>query len=254
MYIDVGDAKIFSAGFGSPAAPALVGIGGWVGSWELWTLPFAELSADWHTIGYDHRGCGATVADPASITLDRLVQDVFAVLDAYGVERCFLAAESAGAATAIRAAVSQPQRIAGLVIVDGAYFSEADERDPFLLGLQSDYASTLDWFVDACIPEPHCEHLKRWGRQILDRAAPAAAIALYRTTNPLDLQSELGRLSQPTLILHGEDDRILPVASAHRLAQLVPHAQLTTFPGTGHVPTMTRPHEVAREIARFLRS
>ena len=101
MFVTVGDAQIFTISFGSRALPPIVGIGGWIGSWELWADPFSILSQDWHTIAYDHRGSGATVAPPASITFARLVDDLFAVLDALGVEQCVLAAESSGALTAL---------------------------------------------------------------------------------------------------------------------------------------------------------
>ncbi len=122
MFISIDDAKIFTTAFGSPDAPCILGIGGWIGNWELWTDPFSILSETWRTIAYDHRGSGATQAPIESITFERLVDDVFAVLDAYGVERCILAAESAGALTALGAALKHPERIAGLVIVDGLYF------------------------------------------------------------------------------------------------------------------------------------
>lgn len=253
MFIPVGDAQIFSTAFGSPANPALLGIGGWIGNWELWTLPFSILSANYHTIAYDHRGSGATLAPTASITLDRLVADVFAVMEAYGLEHCYLAAESAGAATALRAALQRPDRIRGLILVDAHYHADPPSaHDPFLAGLQQNYAATLEAFVEACVPEPDCGHIKRWGRQILDRAAPEAAIALYQTANPLDLRGELSRVAQPTLILHGDADRIVPMAAAHWLANTLPQAQLTVLPGAGHVPTLTQPAAVAAAIARFL--
>lgn len=255
MFINIGDARIFATAFGSPKAPAILGIGGWIGSWELWTQPFSLLSANWHTIAYDHRGSGATIAPTESITFDRLVDDIFCVLDAYQVERCYLAAESAGAAVAFGAALKNPQRIAGLIIVDGYYFSNtASDHDTFLAGLKSNYSATLDAFVEACVPEEDCDPIKRWGRQILDRASPEAAIALYRVTNPIDLRNELSGIRQPTLILHGEADSLVSVESAHWLAQTLPNSKLTILPGAGHVPTMTRPYEVAQEISRFLRS
>jgi pimeloyl-ACP methyl ester carboxylesterase len=255
MFIDVGEAKIFTTAYGSPNAPTILGIGGWIGNWELWALPFSLLSANWHTIAYDHRGSGATTAPVESITLERLVSDVFEVLDAYHVERAYLAAESAGAATAFRAALANPARIAGLIIVDGFYFGDTpNEKDRFLAALGSSYPAALDAFVENCVPEEGCEHIKRWGRQILDRASPEAAMALYRTTNPIDLRDELSRVNQPTRVLHGEADRLVPVESARWLAQTLPNARLTILPGAGHVPTMTRPVEVAGEIARFLSS
>jgi pimeloyl-ACP methyl ester carboxylesterase len=255
MFVDSGEATIFTTAFGPRPAPAILGIGGWIGNWELWAGPFSVLSERWRTLAYDHRGSGATQAPVETITFDQLVEDVFAVLDAYGVERAVLAAESAGALTALGAALQRPERVSGLVIVDGFYFQNTPaDADRFLAGLKSDYARTLDWFVEACVPEADCEHIKRWGRQILQRASPEAALALYRVPGSVDLRGDLGRINQPTLILHGEADALVSVEAARWLAKTLPNAQLTLLPGAGHVPTMTRPEAVAQAMARFLES
>lgn len=255
MFINVGDAKIYTTSFGSTTSPTIVGIGGWIGSWELWAEPFSILSQSWHTIAYDHRGAGATIAPAESITFNSLVDDVFAVLDAYKVEKCVLAAESAGALTALGAALKHPNRITGLVVVDGMYFRETPpEKDLFLLGLRKAYSATLDRFVETCVPESDSDHIKRWGRQIIDRASQEGAIALYLSAGEVDLRNELSHISQPTLILHGEADGIVPVKEALQLSELISNAKLSVLPGAGHVPTMTRPQEVAHEIMNFFGS
>jgi pimeloyl-ACP methyl ester carboxylesterase len=254
MFITIGNAKIYTTSFGSKTFPAIVGIGGWIGSWELWAEPFAILSQKWHTIAYDHRGAGATVTLVESITFDRLVEDVFAVLDAYAIEHCVLAAESAGALTAFGAALKNPHRIKGLVIVDGLYYREmSSESDPFLLGLRKAYTATLDRFVDVCLPEPDSDHIKRWGRQIIDRASQENAIALHLLVSGIDLRNDLPRIAQPTLILHGEADMLVPVKEAQWLAKTLPNAKLSILKGAGHVPTLTRPVEIAQEIMNFFR-
>ncbi|MFN8469312.1 MAG: alpha/beta hydrolase [Caldilineaceae bacterium] len=252
MFIDVDGAKIYTAAFGPEAAPVILGIGGWIGSWELWVEPFAMLSRHWRTVAYDHRGTGATSAPVESITFGRLVDDVFAVMDALGIERCVLAAESAGALTALAAAHERPERIAGLVLVDALYYqAPIRDDDPFLQGLQHQYAATIDWFVTACVPEPHSDHIKRWGRQILGRASQEAAIALYRSSSEPDLRADLGDIKQRTLILHGAADAIVRVEEAQRLAAALPHAHLSIVPEAGHVPTITRPQVIADAIDHF---
>jgi pimeloyl-ACP methyl ester carboxylesterase len=254
MFISIDEAKIFSTAFGSPTAPCILGIGGWIGNWELWADPFSILSEAWRTIAYDHRGSGATVTPIESITFEHLIDDVFAVLDAYEVERCVLAAESAGALTALGAALKHPERISGLVIVDGLTFSEPiGDDDPFLNGLIAHYPQTIDRFVETCVPEADSDHLKRWGRQILDRASPAAAIALYRLTGTIDLRADLPRITQSTLILHGSADALVPVEAAQWLARTLPNAKLTVIDGAGHVPTVTRPQEVAQAIQAYFK-
>lgn len=254
MFITVGNAKIYATAFGSTTSPVIVGIGGWIGSWELWAEPFAILSQSWRAIAYDHRGTGATIAPVESITFDRLVEDVFCVLDAYHVEHCVLAAESAGALTALGAALKDPKRVAGLVIVDGMCFrTTPPEKDQFLLGLRNAYPATLDRFVETCVPEPDCEHVKSWGRKIIARASQESAIALHLSASGIDLRDKLHDLTQPALILHGEADALVSVEEARQLAEALPNAKLTLLPSAGHVPTMTRPAEVAREIMSFFR-
>jgi pimeloyl-ACP methyl ester carboxylesterase len=251
MFIPVGDARLFSVGFGPGNARPILAIGGWIGNWELWAEPFSLLSTDWRTIAYDHRGSGATVAPVESITFERLVEDVFVVMDAYKVEKCVLAAESAGALTAFGAALKHPERITGLVIVDGHYHGQLEQNDPFLAGLKSYYPQTLERFVQACVPEPESEHIKRWGLLLLKRATPEAAIALYQMANSLDLRPQLPKLNVPTLIIHGEADVIVLPEEAQWLAQTLPNARLVMLPGAGHVPTMTRSQQVADAIGDY---
>jgi pimeloyl-ACP methyl ester carboxylesterase len=251
MFIPIG-AKIYASSYGSISDPAIMGIGGWIGSWELWAEPFSILSQNWRTITYDHRGAGATIAPVESITFERLVDDVFTVLDAYDVDQCILAAESAGALTALGAALKNPQRITGLVIVDGMYFRETPpEKDSFLYGLRNAYPATLDRFVDACVPEPDRDHIKRWGRQIINRASQEAAIALHLMASEIDLRNDLHRITQPTLIIHGESDVLVPVEEADWLAKTLPNSKLVILKSAGHVPTMTYPTDVSREINNY---
>jgi pimeloyl-ACP methyl ester carboxylesterase len=168
------------------------------------------------------------------------------------VEHCVLAAESAGALTALAAALARPERIRGLVIVDGLYYrGTPPDKDGFLEGLRSAYTATIDRFIEACIAEPNSDHIKRWGRQILDRAAVEAAVALYLTASGVDLRDELHRITQPTLILHGELDIVAPLDGAQMLASILPRAELIVLGGAGHVPTMTYPLQVAETITSF---
>jgi len=181
-----------------------------------------------------------------------MVSDVFAIMDAWNIEKCVLAGESAGAATALQAALQNPERITGLVLVDGAiYRPPPPQPDLFLAGLQHHYAATITQFVNTCVPEPNTDAIRRWGELILGRASQEAAIQLYQSSLGLDLRSQLSQITQPTLILHGEQDKLVSVADAQYVAAQLPNSQIHIFPETGHVPTVTRPKEVADAINQF---
>jgi pimeloyl-[acyl-carrier protein] methyl ester esterase len=87
--------------------------------------------------------------------------------------------------------------------------------------------------------------------QIVTRAEQAAAIQLYEMMYGLDLRPRLPTITLPTLIIHGEKDALVPVSAAQWLAGQLPHSQLHILPGAGHVPTMTRPQQVATLINQF---
>ena len=254
MFITKNNSKIYATSFGSERNPAILGIGGWIGSWELWAEPFSILSRDWHTLAYDHRGAGATLAPVESITYEALVEDVFTVLDAYGVERCVLAAESAGALTALGAALQSPDRITGLVIVDGVSHMEISPDDPFLLGLHHDYENTIANFILACEPIEGRDHIRRWGKQIVGRASQESAIALYRSASQVDLRADLHGIFQPALIFHGEQDALVPLDSARWLASSLPNAKLVVLKEAGHVPTLTHAEEIASRLSDFFQN
>ena len=108
MFIEVKGGKLFAIRGGPQSGTAIVAIGGWIGSSELWLEPLASLSDAYVTVSYDHRGAGLSTCAAASITFDALVHDALVVLDAFGIHRCVLAAESAGAQTALAVAARYP--------------------------------------------------------------------------------------------------------------------------------------------------
>ena len=251
MFVEVDDAQFFVVSFGQ-GPRTLVGIGGWTGSWEVWADVFGILSQEWRTVGIDHRGTGATLAGTEGVSFAQMADDLLAVLDQLGIEQCVLAAESSGAATAITAVAQQPHRFTGLVLSGGLYFQPpTDEPPPFLLGLQAAYETAVDQFIRASLPETSDPAMHAWARKILLRSDQKAAVDLYKLTLGLDLQPLLPKITPPTLLLHGDADRIVPLASSEWLASQLAQGQLHTLPGAGHAPMMTFPQEVAAAIEGF---
>lgn len=252
MFITLDETKLYTTSFGRRDAPPILFLSGWIGSWEDWADTMSVLSQDWRTISFDHRGTGATVAPLETINFDNMVADVFRVLDHYKIERCVLAAMSAGAGVALSAALQHPERFTGLVLANSMDFrGGAQPNHPFLAVLEKDYDAALDYFVSACVPEKNSEHIKRWGRQILNRASREAALALFRMARAIDLRPDLANINLRTLLLHGDLDTISPLESAQWLATTLPNASLEIVSETGHVPILTKPEEVASRINAF---
>jgi pimeloyl-ACP methyl ester carboxylesterase len=254
MLLKFPDADIFATRFGA-GDRCLVAHGGWVGSGEMWLPPFEHLSRHWRTVTYDHRGTGATTHRRPEITFEMLVDDLFRVLDALEITSCVLAGESSGALVVLEAALRQPHRFQGLVLVGGrASSSQTAGAVRFIEGCRADFNATMDAFVDACITEDDAEAEKHWGRRIVKRSNGRDAAQLMQAMWSARVEDRLGEIVQPTLLIHGRNDRINPVAMSESMAARIPDAKLVVFEDAGHVPVITRGAAVAREIEDYFAS
>jgi pimeloyl-ACP methyl ester carboxylesterase len=88
-----------------------------------------------------------------------------------------------------------------------------------------------------------------WGRALIGLGV------LWELRTPARRRTFVGRRAQlraPTLIVWGEDDRILPVAHAYHGHALISHSQLHVFPQCGHVPHVEYPETFNRLVLEFL--
>jgi pimeloyl-ACP methyl ester carboxylesterase len=251
MFLEVNGVRLHAVVFGD-GPRTFVATGGWTGSWEVWEDVIGLLStAGWRCIAYDHRGSGESPVDPALITVEAMTDDIVGVLDTLGVDRCVLAGESQGGAIAQYAAARHPERFSGLVLAAPAPTGRSEGTGGFADSCRADYPAAVEGFVAHCFPEPDIEHIRRWARNILLRAEPEQAariIEMWRDEGVPDLDPR--RIDIPTLIVHGTGDVIVPIERSRALVELLPDAELLEFDGSGHVPTMTRPREVADAICR----
>jgi pimeloyl-ACP methyl ester carboxylesterase len=253
VFLEIGDVKLHSLSFGDGPRTFLA-VGGWTGSWEVWEEPLAQLSASgWRCVAYDHRGAGESPVDPSRISVQNMIDDVAAVMDAVGIRQCVLAGESQGGAIAQYAAARWPERFAGLVLAAPAPArrSKGEGSNAFADACRADYPATVERFVGACFPEADCEHVKRWAKNVLLRAEPEQAariVEMWRDETVPEFDPRA--ITIPTLIVHGTADAIVPVDESRELAAQLHDVELLEFEGTGHVPTMTRPDEVVAAIQR----
>ena len=156
------------------------------------------------------------------------------------------------AAVAVELALRHPERIQGLALVAG---SVVHDENPLMIGfvaaLRSEFEQTLEGFVGGCIPEAESQHLRDWLRDIISRTGGERAAALLESFYGTDLSDRLPELSMPTVVIHGEQDVLRTSDAARAMAAAIPNCKLELLPGVGHVPTLTRPKEIADIIERL---
>ncbi len=144
-------------------------------------------------------------------------------------------------------------RIAGLVLVGASWQrAEAGSTAPLIGARRRDYTGALRSFIDDCLPETDSAELRHWALQLLSRASVDDAIELLRSREGIVPPPRMPRLAPPTLLIHGNCDRIVPVERSKELGGQIERAELEVLPGLGHVPIVTAAADVAGRIDAFV--
>jgi 3-oxoadipate enol-lactonase len=197
-------------------------------------------------------------------TLADLVEDTRLLVDDLGLDRVVLAGMSVGAFMAIDFALAHPERLEGLVLIDGKAAAYTDEqRADYLPGFRKcdtdgmvprDFA---EWDARYCFGPTTFKRnrtlvdtwIARWSTVI-----PARAV-WYQALSWLDKPDVTGRLREvetPTLIIHGEEDVPLPIEQAIDLLRHLPDATFVKVRGAGHSSNLEAPEIVNHALGSFL--
>jgi pimeloyl-ACP methyl ester carboxylesterase len=193
-------------------------------------------------VSYDARGHGRSGAapEPSAYGYELLAGDLEAVLDALELPRAVLAGASMGAHTALRLALTKPERVAGLVLITPSFEPDAPRGaeslagwDALARGLRED---GIDGFVRAYdfgkVPDAMRATIETVLRQRLaghERPlAVADALEAVPRSHPFEAIDELSSLSAPTLVVGSRDeaDPGHPLTVAERYAEAIPGAEL----------------------------
>jgi 3-oxoadipate enol-lactonase len=196
----------------------------------------------YRVIAYDARGHGRSspAPDPSAYGYEWLAGDLQAVLDQLEVRRAVLAGASMGAHTALRFALEQPARVAGLALITPSFDPsmprvqhELDRWDALARGLRD---GGVEGFVRAydlsAVPEAWRETVAKVLRQRLGAhehpLAVADALEAVPRSRPFDSLSELAAVAVPTVVIGSRDeaDPGHPLDVATRYAEAIAGARL----------------------------
>ncbi len=255
-----GDVELYyeSTGDGPPVL-LVMGLGmnatGW---WR--TVPV--LAESFRVLAFDNRGMGRSSAPEGEYAMADLADDAIAVLDAAGEDSAHVYGISLGGMIAQVVALRHPERVRRLVLAATTPGGpRATPADPQTLAFFARRAAMgPEEAVWASVPYNYgpltrARHAGRIGEDIVQRLRFPFAEAPYRAQLAAALghddHERLGEIAAPTLVVHGERDRMVPVANARVLAETIPGATLRLYPEGGHLLFTDEP-ELDREVARFL--
>ena len=231
------------------AGDPLLLITGWTISSAVFE-PVLDLYAEhFECIFYDHRGSARSNGSSPS-TMGALADDAAKLLSALKIPRALVSGLSMGGMVAQEVALRHPGRVAGLVLggttPGGPFAPRLGPRELFSIargsvaerGIRAPLLFSSEFRREQ--PERVRELIGYFKRHRSSaRTIAAQTVASARFASEL----KLGRVRAPTLVMHGERDRLVPLAASRMLAAQIPDAELAVVPGTGHAFALEAPQE-----------
>ncbi|UVI37964.1 alpha/beta fold hydrolase [Brevibacterium spongiae] len=240
---------------GPDDAPALLLLQGQSNSHEWWDELRGDFSSQFRTITFDYRGTGGSRGELGELSTASFAADAAEVLDHLGVDRTAVYGTSMGGRIAQMLAVDFPERVSALVLgctTPGGPHSvkrprEVGQNLARLRGEEHtrylfDLFYTPAWTVSA-------KYSKLLGDDTMMAAESAAHLRISAGHNAWD---RLPEISAPTLVIHGDDDRMNPVDNAHLLHERIPGSQLLILPEGRHGFFEEFAEVVTPAVLRFL--
>jgi pimeloyl-ACP methyl ester carboxylesterase len=216
-------------------------------------MPFMEqLSANFDVIAPEHPGFGAS-GDPAWLdNMSDLAYFYLDFLDTLDLQAVHLVGNSLGGWLALEIAVRSQQRIASLgLLAPGGIFVRG--RPPADIFLWTPETLTRNLFVNPDIVNAALAQKPTPEQQLVQLKNQHTVAKLGwnpRFHNP-DLHKWLHRVTVPTLLVWGREDRINPVEYATAFSGLMPHARVSIIPDCGHLPHIEKMPVFVREMTEF---
>jgi len=249
---------------GDAEAPPLVLSSGLGGSAHYWAPNIAALAEHCRVIAYDHRGTGRSDhALPDPVTVDDLADDIVALLDALGIPRAHIVGHAAGGIAGLALALSAPERLDRLVVVNGwakadPHFLRCFEARLSLLrhsGVEAFLRAQPIFLYPADWISAHSAELdEELPHQLATFPGVATMEKRIAALARFDVTGRLQHLSDRVLVLVAEDDMLVPSSAGRRLYDELGGRWMEAMPIGGHACNVTDPALFNRIVLRFLKS
>ena len=256
-------------GQGEPTFILLHGFGASLFSWHEVTEPLSEFGT---VIAYDRPAFGLTERPlewegESPYGPQAQVDIVIGLIDELGVVKASLVGNSAGGTVSMQVALQYPERVEALILVDAAVYAGGGAPSwsrPILKTPQMNHVGPLiarqlqaqgvqfiktAWHDPSKITQDIFEgyqkplQIENW-----DKALWQLTVASEES----GLVERLTEITIPTLVITGDDDRIVPTEQSLRLADELPNAELKVIAQSGHLPHEEKPVEFMQAVTEFL--
>jgi 3-oxoadipate enol-lactonase len=226
----------------------------------MWHRIRPVLAARYRTIAFDNRGIGQSDVARGPYSIALMASDAAAVLDACGVESAHVFGVSMGGMIAQEFALEHPKRVRSLILGctggGGPTAVRAEEdaiqmlRARVRMTPEEALEAPVPFIYDAGTPRERIDEDLSLRRPWLPR--PEAYHAQLQGILAWESYSRISAIQAPTLVIHGESDRLVPPGNGKLIAERIPGAKLVMIPHASHLFLTDQTQVAHRVILQFL--
>lgn len=244
--------------------PTLVLVHGFGALKENWVRFATELREKYRIVALDLPGHGNSAKNlSGDYRIESQVAFLARFLDQLGMAKVHLAGNSMGGAIVSMFAARYPEKAASLVLFDpaGVFDFKAPFQDMLAAGVNPLIVRTeteFDYLIRFAMEKPP---VIPWPFSVVlaEQTIAKADINQYIFTQLVSSEAEefkvlLSKVSAPTLIIWGTEDRVIDVKNAQVFQRLMPNASVRMYDGIGHVPMLEVPSRSAQDVTEFIQS
>ncbi len=230
-------------------------------SGEMWRDQVRALETSFRVINPDLRGHGRSGPVTRPFSLYDAVSDVLALLDQLRIERATWCGLSIGGMVALRAALTHPERVAGLILLDTDAGAESELRKlrfqlmgaaASVVGIRPLLPSIARLMFGATTRRRNPILVRESKRQFAGLHVPSLRHCLDALMRRDSLLGRLDQIAVSALVLVGEEDRSLPPPLSRRIHERLRDSTFRIVPGAGHLSALEQPSAVTDSILDFL--
>ena len=254
-------ARIAWSSDGDESAPPVLLVMGLAYPAAMWWRLVPALAERFRVLRLDNRGAGLTGDVPgAPYTVETMAADCLAVLDEAGAASAQVVGISMGGLLAQEMALTAPERVTSLCLAATHPGIAHAVMNPDVLSLVTSGRAdmTPEQAAEASIPFNYAPSTPRerieqdWSVRLPLASSPAGYAAQVQGTLPWTRFDDLGRITAPTLVVHGELDALVPPDNGRTLAERIPGAELVLVPDANHLLMTDQPELVAKVLVDWL--
>ncbi|MCA9943881.1 MAG: alpha/beta fold hydrolase [Ardenticatenaceae bacterium] len=242
--------------------PALLLIHGFPLSSQMWEPQLDDLADFVRVVAPDLRGHGHSDSVPGPYSISQLADDCADLLGHLNVATPFVVCGlSMGGYIALEFYRRYPEHVAGLILAatragaDSAEGKAGRDKAAELAKTEGATAVSAGMLPKMLAPQNYeaDEELVDYVKEIVSTASLNGVVgALAAMRDRIDSTPMLGDIEVPVLILHGADDKLIPVSEAELMHKAIPNSELVVIPEAGHLPNLEQPDIFNDAVIDFL--